>query len=54
MLSDHELNHILGKWMGYKPSSTAQAGNTIFMKSEINVVNPGSLHACYNAWQLRL
>ena len=54
MLSDHELNHTLGIWMGYTPSSAAQAGNTIFMKSETNDVNPGSSRACYNTWQLRL
>ena len=54
MLSDGELNHILGKWISYKPASKAQVGNTTFMKSEINNVDPSSLHASYNAWQLKL
>ena len=36
------------------PASRAQAGNTVFMKSEINDVDPGSLHGIYNAWQLKL
>ena len=54
MLSDHELNHILGKWISYKPASTAQVGNTTFMKSEINDVDPNSLHGGFQAWQLKL
>ena len=54
MLSDGELNHILGKWISYKPASKAQVGNTTFMKSEINNLDPSSLHASYNAWQLKL
>ena len=54
MLSDEELKHIVAKWTNYKPESTKQAGNTTFMKSEINDVSPSSLHATYNAWQLKL
>ena len=54
MLSDGELNHILGKWISYKPASKAQVGNTTFMKSEINDVDPSSLHASYNAWHCKL
>ena len=54
MLSDGELNHILGKWISYRPDLKAQVGNPTVMKSDINDVDPSSAHASYNAWQIKL
>jgi hypothetical protein len=53
-LCDEELDYILGKWRSYEPTSRVQVGNTVFMKSEINDIDPVSLGQSYNAWQLKL
>ena len=53
-LSTDELKHISSMWNCYRPTSRQQAGNTTFLKSEINDTNPATLHGCYNSWQLKL
>ena len=48
------VKHISSMWNSYRPTSRQQAGNTTFLKSEINDTNPATLHGCYNSWQLKL